>query len=203
MGRLKKSQTKHRNAGKQGGRGRKKLRIPESPIKTPIKPKTTAWRHKQRAAKAEKELHAAALASIILPIGSSRPSTSHMSMGSRPSTAGQMSFTMTRPSTGYKSIAATAGSYPSSPTHVEDIKRVVDIPIRDIDTLEEIEETQSEGFELANTDDESIFEDIEELEMVNSAVGPQPNAELTDAIEHWPRVSSLILKKLILELGMI
>lgn len=88
----------------------KKIPTIESPIKTPWRPKTTAWRHRSKAAAAEQALYTAALAQFGGAV-SSRPSTSHMSIiGSRPSTAGHMSFSPTRPSTGYDSMIGIAGS---------------------------------------------------------------------------------------------
>lgn len=184
MGRVSNTQKSRKSKAKMGGRGRKKIVVPESPIKTPWRPKTTLWRLRKHAATAQQALYTAALENLILSnrvapsLLGSRPPTGYKSLlGSRPSTAAGY-LSSTRPSTGHGSIRAVAGSVSST------------------DQEEEFSITGDKEIIILNEGDiEEGFEDIEEV------VGSGDTEGLEESLAKWPHIHSLPLRRKILKKG--
>lgn len=195
MGRLSNTQTKYRNAGKRGGRGNK--RVSPTPINTPQRSRTTAWRYKRQAALAEQALHLAALANIGLP-----------ALGTQSTPASDndyLSFTSGQYSTQNNSIATAMGSASNrsdSTTRNKDgvvgCRRNSDAAARQLI----LEDTQA-IFDTA--EDFEDFEDCDEMELEVEplATGAEegPDTEFQHAVQHWPRAGTIIMKKRILEKG--
>lgn len=201
MGRLSKAQITRREACRQGGRGRKKLRISESPlpINTPKRPKTTAWRYKQKAAVAEHALHTAALAKIKASI-SSRPSTGYMSLvDSRPATPDNGFGSQPR-NIAMNSVCSTSIEYGSIVAMCESVANSPDISISELDSGGSVDNAARQ----LRTENREDFEDIDEIELILDPLLPTgsiEHGEFTNAVKSWPRVHSLELKREILEKG--
>lgn len=200
MGRLSKAQIIRREACKKGGRGKKIPKILKSPIITPIKPKTTAWRHKKRAAISEQALHDAALNKIMHSAidtgGLKEPSGLLISeVSSEPviwarSVVGSTGHS----STGRESIAATAGSI---------LNTTSDSVGSEIDHGNRSEEEDEAAIQLRLENGED-FEDIDEMESILDPLLPVEavtEQEFGDAVQTWPRGGSPIIRRKILEKG--
>lgn len=183
MGRLSRTQVNRREARKKGGRGRKSLKTPQSPvIQTPIRPRTTAWRQRNKATTAEKALHEAALIRIQLM----RESTSHLSIiGSRPSTAENMSSMITGPASADNAMEGIGEN------------------VFSLSGCESVGTGGGSDRSRADEEDrENGFEDID-LPPTQSTQysGNESSEEYYKAIKCWPRVKPSELRRQILEKG--
>lgn len=147
MGRISKTQKSRQDKAKKGGRGRKKTVIPDTPLKTLWRPKTTLWLLKGHAANPQKTLFATAFQILVID-GGTRPFSPLLYSLSN----------STMYSTGNRSTRAVAGSELGSNTPAE---------IPGVDVVREGGEYQHFNFKLNPEEfelrlEEGDFEHIED-----------------------------------------